>query len=200
MTEMRDPRTWAAFAILAAALLAGGARAGEERDEGRMDRRISVEFKGTAFVKCLDALREKSGVNVVATQKTIKAMGQTPIFFTLKDVSVWSTVHLFARSCELEVNHGDGAFMFSKPVKPDATWATLTMEVDDGEIEIRILRSDVPPGLKRGLVWRVLRERMREEREEEEDERVEREEREGPEKKPGGEKGKPAVGKKGELF
>jgi hypothetical protein len=94
--------------LIAAALLAGlagaGARAQEEREgdeEVRMDRRVDIDFKKTPFEQCLVSLSKITGVNMLATQKAIKAMKDQPVTFTLKKTPIWSAVHLFARSCGL---------------------------------------------------------------------------------------------------
>jgi hypothetical protein len=203
MTAIR----WLAIvAILALPCGLRAARAQEEEGEERepMARRISVEFKETAFVKCLEELSKKSGVNMVAAQRVIKEMGKTPVTFAVKDTAIWSVVHLFARSCGLEVSHEDGGFIFSKPVKPQDVWAKLKIEVDDGKIEIVILRGDVAAMMRRQVLHRILEERFEEHEEEEHDgdddaEARERAEAKGREKKPAREDAprKPA---KGELF
>ncbi len=196
---MRLIKGLTAIALLTV-LSGAAARAQEDDNEEPMARRISVDFKKTPFEKCLGILREKTGVNMLATQKTIKAMEGKPVSFTLKDTPIWSTVHLFARSCGLEVSHEHGVFMFSRQVKPDEVWATIWMKIDDGKIEITILRADVPVELRRNLVRRLLVEEFLEEREDEgEEEGGEGEDENGDkaEKKPKPRKKPPA---KGELF
>ena len=92
-------------------------------------------------------------------------MSKTPVTFALKNVPVWSAVHLFARSCGLEASHDGGAFMFKRPLKPDEVWATLKIKVGGGKLEVRILRADVPAELRRGVVRKIIAERVREEEE-----------------------------------
>jgi hypothetical protein len=190
--------------LAAAAILLGAVASGGEFDEGRLDRRVSIEFKGVAFSKCLETLAEKAGVNVVAEQEVIREMGAKPVTLTLKDVPVWSLLHLFARSCGLDVSHEHGAFIFEKAAGPNEVWARLEMEVGDGELEVRVLRRDVNPELRRGLVGRLLHRRMREM--EEDDDRGEEgdegggEEEDRPVKKPARGEDAPRKPKKGELF
>ncbi len=191
--------------LAAAAILLGAIASAGELDEGRLDRRVSIEFKGVAFSKCLETLAEKAGVNVVAEQEVIREMGAKPVTLTLKDVPVWSLLHLFARSCGLDVSHEHGAFIFEKAAGPNEVWAKLEMEVDDGELEIRILRRDVNPELRRGLVGRMLHRRLRDMEDEERERREaegERGDRDGerPVKKPAGQEDAPRKPKKGELF
>ncbi|MHC4915083.1 MAG: hypothetical protein ACYTGB_06290 [Planctomycetota bacterium] len=200
---MRNLATCAAILVLAGTLAAAG-----ELDEGRLDRPISLELKGVSFAKCLEVLVEKTGVNVIAQQEVLREMGAKPVTFVLKDRPVWAVVHLFARSCGLEVSHEHGVFVFEKAVEPDEVWAEMELEIDDGEIQIKVLRRDVNPELRRGLVARLLHRRLR--RAEEEDEReeegeeveveIEEEGEDRPVKKPAGGEDAPRKQKKDELF
>lgn len=167
MKLIKGLTTIALLAVLAGA----GARAQEERagdEEVRMDKRIDIDFKKTPFEQCLVSLSKITGVNMVATQKAIKAMAGKPVTFALKKTPIWSAVHLFARSCGLEVSHHHRTFMFERRVKPDEVWATIKLKIDDGKIEITILRADVPPELRRNLVRRLLVEEFLEKDDDEE--------------------------------
>ncbi len=196
-------------AIVLLAVLAGaGARAQEERereadDEVRMDRRIDIDLKKATFEQCMVSLRKVTGVNMVATQKAIKTMEGKPVTFALKKTPIWSAVHLFARSCGLEVSHHDRAFMFTRQVKPDEVWATLKLKIDGGKIEITILRADVPPELRRNMVRRLLVEELLEEHDDDDERNEEGQEEGGKDKDRDGDKKKPkkkGPAAKGDLF
>jgi hypothetical protein len=232
---MRLRSTVLGLALALVAALPGSAPAGEAKGEGRAEakgeakreaereverevepeaeplaRRISVEFKETAFTKCIDELARKSGVNVVASQEVIKKRGKDPVTFAARDIPIWGLIHLFARSCRLEVSHEDGAFLFEEQVKPNEVWARVEIEIDGAEMEITILRADVPARLRRHFVHRALHKHFRGDREEEEEaerrrdeERARRKRRKkrGEGKGPAGKpekKAKPAP--KGEMF
>jgi hypothetical protein len=141
----------------------GGMALAQEEDGGEGDidrlmaRRISVDFKKTSFEKCLEVLATTSGVNVLATQKAIKAMEKTPVTFALKKTRGWATMRLFARSCGLEVSFEAGAFMFELPVKPQEIWAKVSMKVDGRKVSITLLRCDVPREAKRRVVRQVVK-------------------------------------------
>lgn len=182
---------------LAGVLAGAGALAQEEGDlDRKLGKRISVEFKKVPFEKCLEALQAKSGVNVVASQKAIKAMAEAPVTLTLKELSAWQVIRVFARSCGLEAQFDHGAFILELPVKPDETWATLKVEFDDVELKVKVLRGDVPREFKREAVRRLLAEELFPE---EDDEGEEEGEKKGGK---GGGKGaeKPAPPAKGEQF
>jgi hypothetical protein len=185
-------------ALAALGFLGPAPAAGGEGGEPRLDRRISVEFRALSFAKCLEQLSEKAGVNVIAEQEVLRRMGEKPVTLVLKDVPIWTVMHLFARSCRLQVGFEDRTFVFEEPAaKPDEVWAKLRLEVEDGEIEVRVLRADVPAELKREVVWRVLRERLGGEEGRERDDR----ERGPDEDRPVPERGeKPGKPKEGELF
>lgn len=133
----------------------------EDGGEGNIDRllakRISVDFKKTSFEKCLEVLATTSGVNVLATQKAIKAMENTPVTFALKKTQGWATMRLFAKSCGLEVSFEAGAFMFELPVKSQEVWAKVSMKVDGRKVSITLLRCDVPREVKRRVVHEVVK-------------------------------------------
>jgi len=175
-SEMGQVRIgWAALAMLAI-LLPGAARAGEageaeevqveeieveevvpEEDvDLRMQRRLSIDMKGKPFADCLDKLRAASGVNVVASQRALKAMAGTPVTFALKDVNVWGTIHLFARSCGLEADFEGGAFFFDTLARPDEAWARVNVRLHNMDVTFSFIRREVPRELRREMLHRLI--------------------------------------------
>ncbi len=139
----------------------GKVRRRQEREEERkaevnLERRISIAFKATKFSGCLEKLAAKSGLNIIGSQQLLAAYGNTPISLTLKNLPIWSVLHVFADSCDLELINNQGVFMFRRQLKRDELWATMRLHIGVGEVQIRLLRGDVPGELKRNLIHRVL--------------------------------------------
>jgi hypothetical protein len=134
----------------------------EEREaEVNLKRRISIVFKATKFSDCLEKLSEATGLNIIASQKLLAGYGKTPVSLKLKNLSVWSVLHVFARSCDLELIENHGVFMFRRQLKRDGLWATMRLHIGVGEIQIHLLRGDVPAEMKRNLIHRVLERGLR---------------------------------------
>ncbi len=199
---MRRIMGLAVAGLLVVLCCAGGGGVAQEKDGGDGDidrlmaRSISVDFKKTSFEKCLEVLRAESGINVLATQKAIKAMEKTPVTFALKNTRTWAAMHLFARSCGLEMSFDAEAFMFELPVKPQEVWAKVNMKIDGRKAEITLLRCDVPGEVKRRVVHRVIEAMADEDDDDDEDDAPD--EPEKPREKPA--PGKKAPARKGELF